>query len=262
MEKESCRNCRNIDFNRKEILEGRLAGKYRYGCKYCKSGYICGVLSHDEKLEMLVCQGYSGNRQQADDMKSIAQSYEERLQELYDRWNLWRQTGALEAELSDGIYLNNLRKGIEAFLRQIEKALPEEHYPECYYSPLPPVMDESYMANEAEIKETAGKALDTYRRNPDYQWLQEHYCELQNDDRETGEAYRLFCHEEVLEQAIKDGDLVKMKRESCQEGLAVALAMCRKRMEKKLRSGKRKRGKSGEKAQITGQLDIAGLKVS
>ena len=53
-----------------------------------------------------------------------------------------------------------------------------------------------------------------------------------------------------------------MKRESCQEGLAVALALCRKRMEKKLRSGKRKRGKSGEKAQITGQLDIAELKVS
>ena len=52
----------------------------------------------------MVCQGYSGNRQQADDMDSIAQSYEERLQELYDRWNLWRQTGTLEAELSDGIY--------------------------------------------------------------------------------------------------------------------------------------------------------------
>ena len=72
----------------------------------------------------------------------------------------------------------------------------------------------------------------------------------------------MFCHEEVLEQAIKDGDLVKMKRESCQEGLAVARALSRKRMEKKLRSSKRKRGKSGEKAQITGQLDIAGLKVS
>lgn len=121
---------------------------------------------------------------------------------------------------------------------------------------------ESYMANEVEIKEAAGKALNAYRKNPDYQWLQEHFCELQNDDRETGEAYRLFYHEEVLEQAIRDGDLLKMKRESCQEGLAVALALCRKRMEKKLRSGKRKRGKSGEKAQITGQLDIAELKVS
>ena len=118
------------------------------------------------------------------------------------------------------------------------------------------------MANEVEIKEAAGKALDAYRKNHDYQWLQEHFCELQNDDRETGEAYRLFYHEEVLEQAIRDGDLLKMKRESCQEGLAVALALCRKRMEKKLRSGKRKRGKSGEKAQITGQLDIAELKVS
>ena len=37
MEKESCRNCRNIDFNRKEILEGRLAGKYRYGVSFVKA---------------------------------------------------------------------------------------------------------------------------------------------------------------------------------------------------------------------------------
>lgn len=262
MEKESCKNCQNIDFSRKEALGGRLTGKYRYGCTYCKSGYICGILSKDEKLELLVCQGWSGKRGQPEDLQSIAQGYDERLQELYDRWNLWRQTGALEAEMSDGIYLNNLRKGIEAFLRQIEKVLPEESYPECYYSPLPPVMNDSYMANGAGIKEAARQALESYRKNPDYQWLLEHYCELQSDDRETGEAYRLFCHEEVLEQAIKNGDLLRMKRESCQEGLAVALALCRKRMEKKLRSGKRKRGKNGDKAQITGQLDIADLKVS
>lgn len=262
MEKESCRNCQNIDLGRKEALGGRLTGKYRYGCNYCRSGYICGVLTNDEKLETLVCQGWCGNRGLTEDLQSIAKGYEEKLQELYDRWNLWRQTGAQDAEVSDGIYLNNLRKGIEAFLRRIENALPEEHYPECYYSPLPPVMNDSYMANGAAIKEAARQALESYRRNPDYQWLLEHYSELQSDDRETGEAYRLFCHEEVLEQAIKDGDLLKMKRESCQEGLAVALSLCRKRMEKKPRSGKRKRGKNSEKAQITGQLDIADLKVS
>ena len=262
MEKESCRNCLNLDLGTKEMLGGRLTGKYRYGCHYCKSGYICGVLSSDEKMELLVCQGFSGNRRLTEDMQSIAKDYEERLQELYDRWNLWRQTGALESELSDGVYLNTLRKGIETFLKQIEKALPEEHYPECYYSPLPPVMDESYMANGDAIKEMAKQALDSYRKNPDYQWLLEHYCELQSEDRETGEAYRLFCHEEVLEQAIREGDLLKMKRESCQEGLAMALALCRKRMEKKMRSGKRKRGKNSDKMQITGQLDIADLKVS
>ncbi len=78
---------------------------------------------------------------------------------------------------------------------------------------------------------------------------------------ETGEAYRLFCHESAGTGNQGRG-FIKNERESCQEGLAVALALCRKRMEKKLRSGKRKRGKSGEKAQITGQLDIAELKVS
>jgi len=262
MEKESCRNCKNIDFSRKEVLEGRLTGKYRYGCNYCKSGYICGVLSNDENLEMLVCQGFCGSSQKTEDMRSIAREYEERLQELYNRWNLWRQNGALEAEFSDGIYLNNLRKGIEAFLRQIEKALPEEYYPECYYSPLPPVMDESYMANESAIREAARQALDSYRKNPDYQWLIEHYCNLQNDDREAGETYRLFCHEEVLEQAMNEGNLLSMKRESCQEGLAAALVLCRKKMEKRLCNGKRKRGKKCEQIQITGQMEIAELKVS
>lgn len=262
MEKESCKNCQNIDLGRKEVLEGRLAGKYRYGCSHSRSGYICGVLSDDEKLDMLVCQDWSGNHRQKDELQSIAHGYDEKLQELYDRWNLWRQTGALEAELPDGAYLNNLRKGIEAFLRQIERALPEELYPECFYSPLPPLMEESYMANGDAIRKAASQALDSYRKNPDYQWLMEHYYDLQNDDREAGEAYRLFCHEEVLEQAMKEDDLLRMKRESCQEGLAVALALCRKRMEKKLCSGRRKRGKGREKAQITGQMDITELKVS
>ena len=262
MEKESCKNCQNLDFGRKEVLEGRLAGRYRYGCSDSRSGYICGVLSSDEDLEKLVCQGWSGNRSQKDDLQSIAREYEEKLQELYDRWNLWRQTGTLEAELPDGMYLNNLRQGIESFLKQIERALPEEQYPECYYSPLPPVMDESYMANGDVIREAAKRALGSYRKNPDYQWLLEHYYDLPNDGREAGEAYRLFCHEEVLEQAMKEDDLLRMKQESCQEGLAAALALCRKRIEKKLRSGRRKRGKSGEKAQITGQMNITELKVS
>lgn len=262
MEKESCKNCQNLDLGRKEVLQGRLAGRYRYGCSYTKSGYICGVLSDDEKLEMLICQGWNGNYRHTGDLQSIARDYEEKLQELYDRWNLWRQTGAPEAELPDGAYLNNLRKGIEAFLRQIERALPEEHYPECFYSPLPPLMDESYMANGDAIREAARRALESYRKNPDYQWLKEHYYELQNDDREAGETYRLFCHEEVLVQAIEEDDLLRMKQESCQEGLAAALALCRKRMEKKLFSARRKRGKRREKAQITGQMDIAELKVS
>lgn len=262
MEKESCKNCQNLDLGRKEVLEGRLAGRYRYGCSYRRSGYICGVLSEDEKLEKLVCQGWSRNHSQTDDIQSIAQGYEEKLQELYDRWNLWRQNGTLEAELTDGMYLNNLRQGIESFLKQIERALPEEQYPECYYSPLPPVMDESYMANGDAIRNAAKRALDSYRKNSDYQWLMEHYYDLPNDDREVGEVYRLFCHEGVLEQAMKEDDLLRMKQKSCQEGLAAALGLCRKRMEKKLRSGRRKRGKSGEKAQITDQMDITELKVS
>lgn len=262
MEQASCRNCQNIDYNRKETLEGRLSGRYRYGCDYCKSGYICGVISDDDKLEILVCPGWKGSGRQREDIQELSRNYDRKLQELYDRWNLWRQIGAPEAALPDGVYLNNLRKGIQALLKQIEDALPEDDYPECFHSPLPPLMDPLYMADTIKIRKEAERALEAYAKNPNHQWIAEHYAELSNDDPETAQAYRLLCHKKILSEAIQGGDTLIMKRASCQKSLYEELVLCRKRMEKRLHSGKKRRRKNGEKVQITGQLDIAELKVS
>ena len=51
MKKQSCRNCHNIDLNKKEETEGRLSGRYRYGCTVQRSGFICGFIISDEKQE-------------------------------------------------------------------------------------------------------------------------------------------------------------------------------------------------------------------
>lgn len=263
MGQESCKNCRNIDGSRKEEMEGRLTGKYRYACSYCRSGYICGVISSDDKLEVLVCPGWSGDGKKPVDIQMVTTHYDQRLQELYDRWNLWRRIGTPDADLSDGVSLNHLRKGIQALLKQMEDALPEEEYPECYYSPLPPQMDEAYMADDKGILKAAERAVREYEANVDYQWIAMHYCELQNSDQETGQAYRLLCHKEALEEAIRNGDALAMKRVCGQKHLQDELSQCRKRMEKRLSSGrKRKSRKSGEKVPITGQIDITELKVS
>lgn len=262
MEKASCKNCQSIDFKKRDELDGRLVGKYRYGCSYSKSGYICGVVSSDEKLEILACPGWIGSCKQTVDVEEISEKYDRKLQELYARWNLWRQVGAPDAVMSDGIYLNNLRQGIQALLRQIERELPEEEYPECYFSPLPPVMDEAYMADTNEIRRAAERAIETYKKNADYQWVSAHFCELPNDAPETGQAYHLLCHKENLQEAILDEDILAMKRASNQRSLYEELALCKKRMEKRLYTGKRKRKKNSEKVPIIGQMDIAELKVS
>lgn len=82
--------------------------------------------------------------------------------------------------MPDGEYLNRLRSGIEAMMRQIENTFVEADYPECYYAPLPPVMDVDYMANCQQIKESAIRALEEYRNNKDYLWLADHIQYLDN----------------------------------------------------------------------------------
>lgn len=42
------------------MMEGRLKGRYRYGCKIQGSGYICGFLTDDGELETLACSFWHG----------------------------------------------------------------------------------------------------------------------------------------------------------------------------------------------------------
>ena len=102
MKKQSCRNCHNIDLNKKEETEGRLSGRYRYGCTVQRSGFICGFIISDEKLEALVCPNWKGGKMEEADYERLADEFEERLQTLYDRWNMWKIRGCPEADVPDG----------------------------------------------------------------------------------------------------------------------------------------------------------------
>ena len=99
MKKQSCRNCHNIDLNKKEETEGRLSGRYRYGCTVQRSGFICGFIISDEKLEALVCPNWKGGKMEEADYKRLADEFGKRLQTLYDRWNMWKIRGCPEAEM-------------------------------------------------------------------------------------------------------------------------------------------------------------------
>lgn len=261
MKKQSCENCQNIDRKKKEEMKGRLSGRYRYGCTAQRSGYICGFIVSDEKLEALTCSCWKGGKAEKTDYEKLADQYNDKLQGLYDRWNEWRIRGCPEADVSDGEYLNRIRSGIEAMMRQIESIFDEADYPDCYYAPLPPVMDADYMANCQDIKKSAIRALEEYRNSQDYRWLAEHIPQLGNEDKENSEAYRLLCHAERLDQAICLEDYLQMKRESCQDSLYEDMASCKMRiLKRKGRTLNRKPRRSGH--QIVGQMGIGELRAS
>ena len=259
--KESCRNCENLDLTKKTECEGRLKGRYRYGCSRQKSGVICGFLSCDDNLELLHCHDWSGTQPKKRNVQKISMEYGRKLQDMYDRWTLWKRIGSPEAEVPDGIYLNRIKRGIEHLLIKIESELPEEEYPDSYYAKVPPQMDEVYMANPEAICKAAKSALYEYENQEDYLWLSRHVHEIEVGGKEESEIYRLLCHADALREAIDRGDLLQMKRESRQEILMEDLAVCRKTIQEMMqkRKGKKSRKKSG---QIIGQLGICELKAS
>lgn len=266
MEKHSCKTCRNVDFNQKEELNGRLAGRYRYGCSYRKSGYIYGAVTSDETLELLCCEGYCGtnvitNKKLEQD--TLLAELDHRMEVLFDRWLLWKEQGAPGSEATDGEYLNRLRVGLERLRQKMEEHSSEEDYPENYYAPLPPKMEESYMANEEQMKQQAKEIRNSYQGNPDYQWLVLHYPAMKKrkNDKDYENAGNLLSCVSRLKSVIDQGEALPIKREIRQRDLTMAFHLCRIRLEGR-KTASRKRTAAGQATDLKGQMDFGQLKVS
>lgn len=260
MEKRSCKNCSNLDVHEKVAMEGRLSGRYRYGCNGRNSGHICGFLSDDSGLEALLCEKWAGKRRQSTEQDHAALEYDTKLQDMFDRWSSWKINGCPEAEATDGVYLNRIRSGIRFMMQQIEDNLDESMYPESYYAPIPPIMEEDYMANCGQIEHLAKEGLRRYQMNADCQWLMEHSGELRNSDKEKSEAYRLLCHVDNLESALRNKDYLTMKRESQQAKILSDMAACRQRIRN--RKGKVRGSKKQKSPELIGQMEIFEVKAS
>ena len=266
MEKHSCKTCRNADFNQKEQLNGRLAGRYRYGCSYRKSGYICGTVASDETLELLCCDGYCGatvitSKKQEQD-KLLAE-LDHRMEVLFDRWLLWKEQGAPGFDATDGKYLNRLRSGLERLRQKMEACSSEEDYPENYYAPLPPKMEESYMANEEQMKQKAKEIWNTYEGNPDYQWLVLHYPAMKKrkNDKDYENARNLLSCVSRLKSVIDQQEALPIKREIRQRDLTMAFHRCRTRLEGR-KTAFRKRAATEPDTGLKGQMSFGQLKAS
>ena len=265
MSKESCKNCRNVDFSRKEELSGRLTGKYRYGCRFRKSGYTCGAVVSDEALEFFCCNGYCGTviKEKDQDLEKLLTELDHRMEVLFDRWILWKEQGAPGVDATDGEYLNRLRTGLERLRKKMEGCAREEDYSENYYAPLPPKMDVSYMANAEQMKQQAGEIWKAYQENLDYQWLALHYPAMKKrkNDKDYENAGKLLSCVAQLKKAIEQGEALPIKKEIQQRDLTRAFHLCRTRLESRKKTD-RKRTTAGADSGLKGQMDFEQLKAS
>lgn len=255
MEKHSCRTCRNLEKERKEVMEGRLKGRYRYGCSGQGSGYVCGFLAGDEDLETLSCGLWHGQseRKAEKEGQRLEKELGESLQGLFDRWNEWYVRGCPEGKETDGVYLNRLRLAIKGLVERIEEALEESRFPESYYSPLPPEVAEDYMADTDSLVKGAERALYQYRNSPDYLWLESYMNGQKGKSKEMEKAMVFFEHGKVLEEAISRNQYLLMKQEIRQEGILAELAKYRRAVLQKEQKAAR-RNKNGQK----GKRDMSG----
>ena len=265
VERHSCRTCRNLEQGRKEGMEGRLKGRYRYGCSSQGSGYVCGFLAGDEDLETLFCNLWHGQSERKPEKQKGKQRLEtelgETLQELFDRWNEWYLRGCPEDRETDGVYLNRLRLAIKGLVERIEETLEETQYPECYYSPLPPETAEDYMADTDSLVKSAERALYQYMNSPDYLWLETFVKEQSVKGKSDQKAAVFLDHVKALEEAIGRNQFLRMKQELRQEGLLAELAKYRRTVSEKGNKASGRNSRKGKKG-ISGQFTLFGEKAS
>ena len=108
-----------------------------------------------------------------------------------------------------------------------------EKYPEIFYREPPPEVDNDYMARAGEIKDGAAQALEYYLSDPNFHYLLANRDMLTEKEAKQISLYNVLGYASGLASAIKDGDLISMRRHAGRpEGYLESFAQCASRMMK------------------------------
>lgn len=136
----------------------------------------------------------------------------EELEKAYAHWQQLYENGGSDPHWPDGVNLNLVRNHIIYFKSQIEETCSLYMADEIYLRELPPMVDDSYMANPDKIREQAKGSLQAYQADPNYQYL------LRHRDSLTPKQSKELCIGAVLgyvfglKDAIARDNLIDMRR--------------------------------------------------
>lgn len=166
--------------------------------------------------------------------KSPEQQLKELCQEIkleIDRWNNLKIQGGNDPFWEDGYNMNLTRNHVIYDKGKIKEICEENSLdlPEEYHIQTPPEVPNYYMAKPKQIEKDARESLAKYKAEENYQWLLR--CNTSTNVKKKTCYEAVMGYVSGLEEAIKIGDLVAMRRHRNPEVYLGSFAECRKRIE-------------------------------
>lgn len=159
----------------------------------------------------------------------------EELEKSFERWEHLKEHGGSDPFYADGTNMNLVRNHIMYYKNKMveEYGRDYEKYPEIFYRELPLEVDNDYMARAGEIKDGAAQALEYYLSDPNFHYLLANKGMLTEKEAKQISLYNVLGYASGLASAIKDGDLISMRRHAGRpEGYLESFAQCASRMMK------------------------------
>lgn len=155
---------------------------------------------------------------------------EAELEDEFARWDYLKIHGGSDPFWSDGVNMNLVRNHIIYYKRMIEDLEPEV-YPEAYLKETPPEVHPDYMARGAEIRNAAIENLEAITSNGDLLFLRAESNVLSSAERARVSIGNVMRYEDSLREAIRNNNLVAMRRFWNMEGYLEDIKKCRERVE-------------------------------
>lgn len=155
------------------------------------------------------------------------------LEKSYKRWEYLKEHGGSDPSYADGSGMDLVRNHIIYHKHKLmeQYGTDYEKYPEMFYWELPPEVDQNYMARTGEIRDGAAEALEMYISDPNLFYIFTNKDMLTEKEAEKISLHNVLGYALGLSKAIKDGDLVTMRRHAGRpEGYLESFATCAKRM--------------------------------
>ena len=178
----------------------------------------------------------------------------EELTKSFEHWEHLKEHGGSDPSYADGGSMNLERNHIIYYKQKMveEYGRDYEKYPEIFYREMPPKVNDDYMARAGEIKDGAAQALEYYISDPNFFYLLANKDMLTEKEAKQISLYNVLGYASGLARAIKDGDLITMRRHAGRpEGYLESFAQCATRMMKIINEKKK------EPEQVQGNVQLS-----
>lgn len=168
--------------------------------------------------------------------------YAAELEESYEQWEYLKEHGGSDPSYADGTNMNLVRNHIIYHKHKLmeQYGTDYEKYPEAFYRELPPKVDENYMARTGEIRDRAAEVLEVYISDSNFLYIFKNKDMLTKKEAQKISLYNVLGYASGLARAIKDGDLITMRRHAgIPDNYLEAFARCAERMKQMIKDKKK-----------------------